>query len=349
MFQNSDSVTNYCSKIVRSTTDNQNFQVLCREWIETAFGVCLNFSSQINKNSSKFWSWILKLWFQGESKDLETSYSRFIRKPHNLTVSECNHLAEMVLKTFLHASDDCEMSGKIDAAQNEDEGASMWIRDFFIYINVFLIVSLLFVSWIFPDPLGEEPEILDTTSKISEIKKSTNLSQESCAENGDKTQNEKHQVSLEAAKKIFKSDDSKRENENKLNKQASLDKAKDSIEEKTVDEKIKSNESLDQFLQSYLEEQQQKAVNKALAASNSSLSSSNSPQSKKPIRNFIHKNIAKVILQSETLYTNPSRLTLTPQAPAKNRKSLIPVRAASADSKIQAEESKTTTTEETLC
>lgn len=287
---------------------------------------------------------MFKLWFQGESKNLEASYSRFIRKPNNLTVSECNHLVEMVLQSFFQVSDNCEMSGKIDEIQNEDEGTSMWIRDFFIYINVFLIMSLLFVSWIFPDPLGEEP--LDTTSKESDIKKGTNLSQESFAEIS-KTQNKKHPVNLEAAKEISKTDDNNRENEIKPKKQASLE-AQDSIAEKTVQAKLKSNESLDQFLLNYLEDQQQKAVNTALATSISSLS--NLPQAKKPVRNFIHKNIAEVILQSETLYTNPSRLTLTPQAPAKTRKSLIPVRAASADSKTPAEEPKTSkTTEESSC
>lgn len=275
--------------------------------------------------------------FFGEklTTEIEIEYENFITKPNNLTEAECKTLTDMVLKHFLYGPEDGEYSEKICEVQSKNGGEPIWIIDFLVYITVFLIASILFTFW-FLKPAQEK---LDEVFDESERHDSKCFLEESEHQEADETEDKQDNTEVQGRTDEDEIGSNGEEHEEFLLNEAVNSspfnitglESEDSLEETPMPPDL--NESFNEPIDENLDQ--------GISVNTSVSSSGYSPRFKKPMPNFIQKNIENVLQKSESLHACSSRMSLTPGTPTKTRRSsLIPVRA---DTKFQQHEQNEST------
>lgn len=287
------------------------------------------------------------------STEVDISYENFKFFPNNLTSTECKELGNMILKSFLEPLIDDEENGGYCNIQPEGKGEPIWIIDFMLYINTFIMISFLLMLFIFSKPAHDEPDDEELAVNQEEETAEDDASME--ANLGSNEDGQKEELGIEEVseetddqdllKEISKKDDHEDKEVMDVPRGVTdrpkpyfnlvdFDDSEGLIENTPDDVMIKkSNESLN-------EEQQDQPIASMFDSylDPCVISYANLSRSNKPMPNFIQKNIEKVIQKSEFLHANSSRLTLSPISKAKDRKSLIPVRTTTAN-KSQHDES----------
>lgn len=148
-----------CGQVV---IPQEDFQILCSEWIQIAFSVCLE---KMTKQTSKpIWTWMWNFlpFFSEQSTEVETSYDFYNIKPNNLTIAECGDLMKETFKEFLNDNFGYIYSGIFNSTMKPLPEDKMWLSDFFLYINIFLMLSWI-ISWIFLLRINNDEGIEENT------------------------------------------------------------------------------------------------------------------------------------------------------------------------------------------